>query len=332
MVKIDLQRAYDSVEWIFLEKVLEALCFPPKFIQWLMECIHTVHYSILLNGEPTETFDTAKGLRQGDPISPYLFAIAMEYLSRCLHTLKENKDFKFHLKCARLGITHLCFADDLLLFARGDTGSISAMYNCFQIFSQASGLYANVGKSCFYFGGITPTVQNTLLQQIVFGLEIICAAMTPLINKIVARISSWTAKKLSYARRTQLVQSVLFGVQSHWAQLFVIPAAILKASWMVKQIIEVRGVFELQQQLWNQQPVNIRDIYLVLLGDRPRVSWKSLMFANGARPKAIFTLWLQIQNRLMTTDRLTTWGIDVDHNCKPYQGHTETRDHLYIHC
>lgn len=77
--KIDLQKAYDSVEWVFLEQVLEALCFPRKFIQWLIECVQTVNYTILVNGEPTTPFDIARGLRQGDPISLYLFAIAIEY-------------------------------------------------------------------------------------------------------------------------------------------------------------------------------------------------------------------------------------------------------------
>ncbi|KAH0701824.1 hypothetical protein KY285_016102 [Solanum tuberosum] len=84
MLKIDLQKAYDSVEWIFLEQVPKNLCFPQKFIQWIMECVHTVNYTIMVNGETTPPFNAARGLRQGDPISPYLFDISMEYLSRCL--------------------------------------------------------------------------------------------------------------------------------------------------------------------------------------------------------------------------------------------------------
>jgi hypothetical protein len=71
-------------------------------------------------------FKGAKGLRQGDPLSPYLFAIAMEVLS---HILKEytsaGSGFKFHFRCSKLKLTHLCFADDLLIFAEADMSSIS---------------------------------------------------------------------------------------------------------------------------------------------------------------------------------------------------------------
>ncbi|KAH0701659.1 hypothetical protein KY285_015937 [Solanum tuberosum] len=77
MIKIDLQKAYDSVEWIYLEQVLEELCFPAQFRRWIMQCVTTVNYTVLVNGAPTDSFDVAKGLRQGDPISPYLFAIVM---------------------------------------------------------------------------------------------------------------------------------------------------------------------------------------------------------------------------------------------------------------
>ncbi|XP_060210949.1 uncharacterized protein LOC132637959 [Lycium barbarum] len=90
MVKIDLQKAHDSVEWAYIEQVLEGLNFPTKFICWIMQCVTTVSYSILINGELSEPFTTAKGLRQGDPISLFLFAIAMEYLSRSLNGLKEQ--------------------------------------------------------------------------------------------------------------------------------------------------------------------------------------------------------------------------------------------------
>ena len=87
-------------------------------------------------------------------MSPFLFAISMEYLSRLLKGLREDKQFKYHPRCSKLDITHLCFEDDLLLFARGDLDSVKAMQLCFSQFSQASGLQANLSKSSIYCGGV----------------------------------------------------------------------------------------------------------------------------------------------------------------------------------
>ena len=114
MLKIDLQKAYDSVEWPYLEQVMESLGFPELFTHWVMQCVKTVNYTIVVNGQNTQRFDAAKGLRQGDPMSPFLFTIAMEYFSRLLKGRKDEKNFKYHPKCSKLDITHLCFADDLL--------------------------------------------------------------------------------------------------------------------------------------------------------------------------------------------------------------------------
>lgn len=77
-----------------------------------MECVQTVSYSIGINGEYTSPFAAARGLRQGDPRSPYIFAIAMEYLSRALKELQHDKGYRYHPKCAKVQLTHLCYADD----------------------------------------------------------------------------------------------------------------------------------------------------------------------------------------------------------------------------
>lgn len=236
MIKIDLQKAYDSVEWPYLEQVMVELGFPYKFISWIMACVTTVNYTILFNGETSEPFNAAKGLRQGDPISPFLFAIAMEYLIRGLNSLKMSKEFKFHPRCAKLGVTHLCFADDL---RRGDLPSITALNQCFNTFSRASGLQSNIGKSSIYFGGVTQGVKDNILKEMGFVLselpfkylgiplstkKLSLLQWQPLIDKI----TTWTAKKLSYAGRIQLVQSVVFGMQSYWAQLFPLLAHVIK--------------------------------------------------------------------------------------------------------
>lgn len=83
------------------------LGFPKQFITWVLECVQTVNYTILINGELTTLFNDAKGLRQGYSMSHFLFAIAMEYLSRSLRGLTEVADFHYHPRCSKLEITHL---------------------------------------------------------------------------------------------------------------------------------------------------------------------------------------------------------------------------------
>ncbi|XP_075096386.1 putative mitochondrial protein AtMg01250 [Nicotiana tabacum] len=109
----------------------------------MLACVKIVSYSIIINVEPSEPFPAAKGLRQGDPMPPFLFAIAIEYLSRCLNGLKKKCIFKYRPKCSKIGITHLSFADDLLLFARGDMSSVTQLQQCLNQFYEASGLKAN---------------------------------------------------------------------------------------------------------------------------------------------------------------------------------------------
>lgn len=81
-----------------------------------MRCVTTVSYSIVINSKPTVQFDAKRGVRQGDPLSPYLFVLAMEYFTRLLKDLKNKPDFNFHPRCEKLNIVQLSFTDDLLLF------------------------------------------------------------------------------------------------------------------------------------------------------------------------------------------------------------------------
>ncbi|GJX12000.1 putative reverse transcriptase domain, reverse transcriptase zinc-binding domain protein [Tanacetum coccineum] len=111
--KVDIQKAYDTVDWEFLRTILHGFGFHDKMVSWIMECVSTTSYSICVNGSLHGYFKGKRGLRQGDPLSPYLFTLVME-------------------------LVNLCFADDLFLFAYGDVNSASIIKELLDEFKVAS--------------------------------------------------------------------------------------------------------------------------------------------------------------------------------------------------
>lgn len=145
MLQMDLQKAYDAVEWSALESILKELSFLKKFIKWVMLTFTTVSYKFRINGDHSRFMVAKRGLRQGGHF-PLLFVIIMEYLHRVLQKLKHIPNFNFHSKCEKLSIINLSFADDLLMFARGDIKSISLVMEAFEGFSKSNGLSVNPNK------------------------------------------------------------------------------------------------------------------------------------------------------------------------------------------
>ena len=138
------------MNWHFLKEMMVALNFPHKFIKIIMTCITSTSYVLMINGSPTNSFAAKRGLRQGDPLSPLLFVIGMEYLSRSLKSFAGT--FGFHPRCKTIKLTPLCFADDLMIFFKGDISSVRIIFDCIKGFSNTSGLHVNSGKSTIFFG------------------------------------------------------------------------------------------------------------------------------------------------------------------------------------
>ncbi|KAL9242080.1 hypothetical protein vseg_016116 [Gypsophila vaccaria] len=228
MFKVDIRKAFDSVNWVFLKDALLYYGFPPIFTNWIMQCVSTAHFSLNINGQMRGYFPGRRGLRQGDPLSPYLFVLCIEFLSRMLRLLPCG-GYNFHPKCKRIGLSHLVFADDLLIFLKGDAQSAKAVADCLQHFANYSGLVVNPHKTNAYFGGINDVEQHHILTLTGFalgalpfkylGLPLHASRLTaPLFQELVATIKSrlqhWSNHWLSYSGRVQLLNSVIMGIQT----------------------------------------------------------------------------------------------------------------------
>jgi hypothetical protein len=141
-IKTDMAKAYDRVEWEFLQATMTSMGFPSNLITIIMKCVTTVSFSILLNGVPTKSFYPKRGLRQGDPLSPYLFIICADVLSNLLIKAQEENRIK-GVKVAHGApeLTHLLFADDSLIFCRANDEEVKQVSN---IITRTAGKYKQI--------------------------------------------------------------------------------------------------------------------------------------------------------------------------------------------
>ncbi|KAL2251925.1 UNVERIFIED_CONTAM: hypothetical protein Sindi_2314800 [Sesamum indicum] len=243
-LKVDIRKAYDTVEWDFLLAVLQLFGFPRTFTKWIEECVTTASFSIGLNGNPHGFLAGARGLRQGDPLSPYLFLLVMEVLHLgFLQLIEQDMQFTYHWKCESAKVFLLGFADDLLLFCRADLDSLRVLKMGLDRFAEWSGLRLNVQKSHVIISrsaqGWTDQIlaaigfQEGHLPMKYFGIPLLSSRLSiadcqPLLLKIDARIKGWDGISLSYAGRVQIIKSVLSAMSIYWASAFILPKAIIK--------------------------------------------------------------------------------------------------------
>lgn len=189
----------------------------------------------------TDSFLQQKGLRQGDPLSPYLFVLAMEGLRGILCHNTSGSGFRHHWKCRKTNTTHICFADDFLLFSHGDSTSVATLQQSLAAFANCSGLEINPAKSALYMAGFTKEESTAIQSQLgmdrkalpvkYLGVPLITTRLAhsdclPLLDKITTKIKLWTSSSLSYGGRLQLIKSVLFTYQVYWSSIFILPASI----------------------------------------------------------------------------------------------------------
>ncbi|MCH92362.1 LINE-1 reverse transcriptase like, partial [Trifolium medium] len=140
--KVDFEKAYDSIDWDFLEFVMRKMNFPLKWRLWIRECISSAMISVLINGSPSKEFNMERGLRQADPLSPFLFLMVAEGFNVLMSKAVEDREFVGYGIGGdeALYISHLQFADDTIIIGRKSWSNIFAMKAILQLNELISGM------------------------------------------------------------------------------------------------------------------------------------------------------------------------------------------------
>ena len=156
---MDFEKVYDSINWGYLDDVMVKMGFSTLWRKWIKECIETASTSVLVNESPTNEFSLRRGLRQGDPLSPFLFLLAAEGFHVLMESLSANNLFTGY----RVGsgittvVSHLQFADDTLILGGKSWANIRAMRAILLLFEALSGLKVNFSKSFLVGVNVAPS-------------------------------------------------------------------------------------------------------------------------------------------------------------------------------
>lgn len=165
-MKIDMSKAYDRVEWSFITGIMNKMEFSSKWIDWIHMCMSTVKYKFLVSGQEVGPIVPSRGLRQGDPISPYLFLLCAEGLSSLIR--KNQASGALHgCKIANSApiVTHLFFADDSYLFFRATVTEAQCIKECLSLYEKATGQQINFQKSSISFSRNTERANMEEISQ-----------------------------------------------------------------------------------------------------------------------------------------------------------------------
>eukprot|EP00253_Pinus_taeda_P030603 PITA_30603 len=244
LLKIDLSKAFDRVSWLYIKMILIHLGFPHTFISWIMACISSPTFSILINGSATPFFHSERGLRQGCPLSPLLFLLVMEGLSRLIDSAKRSGDFRGLRITDICYLTHLLFVDDVLILLDGSVRDSRTFSKILLLFTAATGMFPNQSKS-------TITCSRTSVQELRLALQVFPYEILPLdqglkylgfrlkptcqriadwvwlVAKLEKRLTGWSFRYLFRAGRLVLIKSVLEATPVFWMALTWIPRNIL---------------------------------------------------------------------------------------------------------
>lgn len=250
VMKIDLEKGFDKIEWSFVKYTLHSFNFPPKIISIIMSCISTIGITILVNGSRTEFFEPSRGIRQDDPLSPYIFILCMECLSNTINNSIKMKYWK-PVKIVRKGpaLSHLFFVDDLVLISKAELNSCKNIENTLQIFCDQSVQTINQAKSKIMFSNncSKDVIQKDVIQTITrvmgfnqsssfgkyLGFPITQVKITHqdfqfILDNLQSKMDGWKTNFLNITGRTTLAKACLNSIQTYIMQLHKLPISITK--------------------------------------------------------------------------------------------------------
>ncbi|WOH12050.1 hypothetical protein DCAR_0831548 [Daucus carota subsp. sativus] len=239
-LKLDISKAYDRVDWNYLFTTMQQMGFCTKWVHWIKMCVSTVKYSICFNGTNIGPIVRKRGLRQGDPISPYLFLLCVEGLSRAIQSA-ESQNAIHGCKVSRSApaITHLLFADDSFLFFRAEHVETAVVKEILNNYELLSGQAVNYHKSGIFFSSNVRRdkqqelsnilgVTNDLSTNNYLGLPSLVGSSKYSVfkflkDRIWKRIHGWNAKLLSKAGKAVLLKNVATAIPSYCMSCFLLP-------------------------------------------------------------------------------------------------------------
>ncbi|GJY71904.1 RNA-directed DNA polymerase, eukaryota, reverse transcriptase zinc-binding domain protein [Tanacetum coccineum] len=240
--KVDFEKAYDSVRWDFLDDILVKFGFGIKWRGWIQNCLNSSKGSILVNGSPTEEFQFYKGLKQGDPLSPFLFILVMESLHISFQRVVDVGMFTGIKLSSSLNISHLFYADDAIFLGQWNDSNIDTLVHVMECFYRVSGLRINLCKSKIM--GIHVDADRIKSAASKLGCLVLNTpflylgtkvgenmsrvhAWKEVIVKIKSRLSNWKLKTLSIGGRFTLLKSVLGSTPIFHMSIYKVPSSVL---------------------------------------------------------------------------------------------------------
>ncbi|XP_027343074.1 uncharacterized protein LOC113855643 [Abrus precatorius] len=239
ILKVDYEKAYDSIEWSFLIYMLRKLGFNEEWIRWIEACVCGGHLSILVNGSETKEFEIGRGLKQGDPLALFLFITVVEALGGLMRMAREKGMFQgLEIEGGGTHITHLQFADDTIIVSGAkweNQWCIKAILRCFEL---ASGMKINFHKSKLIgvnidhdFVDQASSFFHCKISSIPFHFLRILVGANPrkrstwerLIDMLKSRLGSWKTRFLSIGGRVTLLNAVLNSIPIHYLLFYKMP-------------------------------------------------------------------------------------------------------------